>query len=294
MTAAVLHTFATLPSMLPSYGRVVVSKKPLLAPVARVPAPIEIQVQRVALSASHIQRYRGVCGIPAAAGLPPAYLHIAAMPLHMRLFTMPEFPVKILGLIHLRNTITQYKPIASDENLKLTVTFDTMRDTPVGQEYDIVTRYEAAGQTVWEEVSTMLARRAPAAGGKRPTIDRSNHPKDGSVLTRSLAIAKNTGLRYAPVSGDFNPIHLMATTAKLFGFKQAVAHGMWSLARCLGEVADQLPAAPLRIDTQFKLPVYLPTSALLHCWKSSQGTDISLCMPKGDRLHLAMQVRPLV
>jgi hypothetical protein len=68
---------------------------------------------------------------------------------------------------------------------------------------------------------------------------------------------------------------------------------MWSLARCLGEVADKLPTQRLRIDTQFKLPVYLPTYAVLQCWKTAQGTDISLCMPRGDRLHLAMQVRSL-
>jgi hypothetical protein len=47
------------------------------------------------------------------------------------------------------------------------------------------------------------------------------------VKTDTLAITENTGWRYARVSGDFNPIHLTARTAKMFGFKQAVAHGMF-------------------------------------------------------------------
>ncbi|MDQ9817487.1 MaoC/PaaZ C-terminal domain-containing protein, partial [Acinetobacter bereziniae] len=43
-------------------------------------------------------------------------------------------------------------------------------------------------------------------------------------------ILENTGRRYAKVSGDFNLIHIHAITAKAFGFKQAIAHGMWSKA----------------------------------------------------------------
>src|SRR5690606_12459729 len=150
-------------------------------------------------------------------------LHVAAMPFHMRLLTAAEYPVKVLGLIHLRNTIAQYKTVAEGEELRLTVAFDTLRDTPAGQEYDIFTRYDAADERFWEEVRTMFARRVePQAGGKRPTIERSKHPKDETVVTRPLEIAKNTGLRYASVSGDFNPIHLVAMTAKVFGFKQPV------------------------------------------------------------------------
>ena len=41
------------------------------------------------------------------------------------------------------------------------------------------------------------------------------------------------GRRYAAVSGDRNPIHLYALTAKAFGFPRQIAHGMWSKARCL-------------------------------------------------------------
>lgn len=169
-----------------------------------------------------------------------------------------------------------------------------MRVTDAGQEYDFTTRYLHDGQVVWEEISTMFARgnNPTKEGSKRPAIERSNHPASG-VSTETLEIAENTGWRYAAVSGDFNPIHLTATTAKWFGFKQAVAHGMWSLGRCLGAAARELPAAGIRIDTQFKLPVYLPSQALVRAWPVDGGLDISMCTPRGDRLHLAMQVRRL-
>lgn len=281
--------------MVPAYARVLLGGKPYSAPAGTVIEPVELEVRKVTLSAAHIQRYREVCAVPSSVtGLPPAYLHVLAMPLHMQLFVVKNFPVKVLGLIHLRNTIRVLGPVDERAPLRMRVHFETLRLTDYGQEYDFTTSYQQNGAIVWEEVSTMFARgnSAPKEGAKRPTIERSNHP-DSGVATETLAVAGDTGWRYARVSGDFNPIHLTARTAKMFGFKQAVAHGMWSMGRCLASAAPQLPNARIQVDTQFKLPVYIPSQALARTWAVDGGADISMCTMKGDRLHLAMQVRTL-
>jgi hypothetical protein len=49
----------------------------------------------------------------------------------------------------------------------------------------------------------------------------------------------------------------------------------------------------VQIDTQFKLPVYIPSQALARTWAVQDGVDISMCTPRGDRLHLSMQVRKI-
>lgn len=46
-------------------------------------------------------------------------------------------------------------------------------------------------------------------------------------------------------------------TAKAFGFKQAIAHGMWSKAKALASI--ELPSA-YEADVWFKLPMYLPST----------------------------------
>jgi len=280
--------------MVPAYARVLLGSKPYSAPDGTVITPIELEVRTVKLSRTHLQQYREICGVTTGAGLPPAYLHIVAMPLHMQLFIADKFPVKVLGLIHLRNTIRVLKDVPIDTPLRLNVYFDTLRLTDIGQEYDFATRFSVDNEVVWEEVSTMFARgnAPPKEGSKRPSIERSNHPGTG-VATETLDIAENTGWRYARISGDFNPIHLTARTAKMFGFKQAVAHGMWSMGRCLGSAASHLPSGKIQVDTQFKLPVYLPSQALARTWPVDTGVDIAMCTPRGDRLHLAMQVRQL-
>lgn len=282
--------------MTPAYVRVILGKKPYVAPAGTMVEPVELEARQVRLSPGHLRRYRDVCGVPdAAPGAPPAYLHALAMPMHMQLFVARQFPVKVLGLIHLRNTIRVLQEIDAGAPLRLRVNFDAMRITAAGQEYDFTTRYEQNGVVAWEEVSTMFARGAsqPKEGSKRPTIERSAHPTSG-VYTETLEIAQNTGWRYAQVSGDFNPIHLTARTARMFGFKQAVAHGMWSLGRCLAAASQHLPKGPMQIDTQFKLPVYLPSQALARTWTADGGgVHISMCTPRGDRLHLSMQVSAL-
>jgi acyl dehydratase len=281
------RAFRGLPGMLFNYAKVVTSGKPLLAPEGVGVGRIAITADNVRVRASHLARYRKVCAIPDSNWLPPAYLHVLAMPLHMYVFSSPVFPVKVLGLIHLRNTIRCRRPIAPDAPLRLSVGCQAMRETPGGQEFDLLTSCELDGQVVWDEVSTMLARRV--IPGQRPKIERAG---DAQVKTE-LDVPVDTGRRYAWVSGDLNPIHLSAKTAGWFGFKQAVAHGMWSIARSLGEAAHLLPTQPIQIETYFKLPLYLPSKVIFRCQQSDHGISVSLSSGKGDRLHLITDVRLL-
>jgi len=173
MTKAEMLIFKHAPSMLPSLLRVLAGRKPYYAASGVVVTPIALEVPRVVLRQSHLQHYREVCVIPQSSTLPPAFLHVVAMPLHLQLFSAASFPVKVLGLIHLRNTIRLYRRIGLESPLRLGVSFDTLRVTDVGQEYDFVTRAESAGEVVWEEVSTMFARNpqsasCAAATGVRP------------------------------------------------------------------------------------------------------------------------------
>src|SRR5262245_15449914 len=151
-------SFGRLPSMIPAYARVLLGRKPYVAPDNTVIEPVMLEVRRLTISPRHLARYRSICAVPDGASLPPAYLHVLAMPVHMQLFVVHNFPVKVLGLIHLRNTIRVLDGVDVRQPLRLTVQFDTMRLTDMGQEYEYTTRFEQDGVVRWEEVSTMFAR----------------------------------------------------------------------------------------------------------------------------------------
>jgi len=278
-----------LPSMVWPFCKVLVVGKPLLAASDVTPPSLIVEAHDVRIDTAHLQRYADICGFTSSNVLPHTYLHVLAMPLHLRVFTHELFPVKVLGLVHIRNVIRQAQPITANSKLNLQVTYNSLRETDSGQEYDIITRCEAGGKLVWEEVSTMLARRVTP--GKRPSIERAQRDADRIVKEQTVGAAANTGRRYARVSGDFNPIHLFDRTAQAFQFKQTVAHGMWSLARCVGLAADSFADASIELDAQFKLPIYLPSEFVFRQQRVAGGADLTLSTPKGNRLHLVVQVR---
>ncbi|MFO1427624.1 MAG: MaoC/PaaZ C-terminal domain-containing protein [Steroidobacteraceae bacterium] len=89
------------------------------------------------------------------------------------------------------------------------------------------------------------------------------------------------------MSGDVNPIHLADVTARAFGFKAAIAHGMWSLARCAAELDAALPADGARaLEVAFKLPILLPAWVLLQSWPVTGGVGFALRDSQGERPHL--------
>jgi acyl dehydratase len=98
--------------------------------------------------------------------------------------------------------------------------------------------------------------------------------------------------RYAWVSGDYNPIHLSALTAKLFGFPQAIAHGLWNKARTLAALGERLPVANIDIEVEFKKPVRLPSEVALHA--SGAGSSGELWLKgSGDIEHMVGRWRPI-
>ncbi|MFF3414409.1 MaoC family dehydratase [Streptomyces sp. NPDC002698] len=122
--------------------------------------------------------------------------------------------------------------------------------------------------------------------GRDPAHRQDPTPQRDSEPLPALAewhLAPDVGRRYGAVSGDRNPIHLHPLTARLFGFPRAVAHGMWTVARCLAEYG---PGQPAEVRAEFRAPVLLPGAVTY----AARGTSFEL--RSGGRLHLTGRVRP--
>ncbi len=96
----------------------------------------------------------------------------------------------------------------------------------------------------------------------------------------------DAGRRYASVSGDHNPIHLYGLTAKAFGFPRQIAHGMWSMARCVGALENRLPDA-VTVAVAFKRPILLPGTVAFGSRRVDDGYAFSLSSPATGAPHLA-------
>ena len=199
----------------------------------------------VAVDRNRLAAYDRVCGFGLSDMLPPTYPHMLAFPMHLALMTGGDFPLPAIGLVHIANRITVYRRIAAGEPLSLRVWATPLEPHPRGRRFDIRTEVRVGDELVWEEVSTNLSRGqgdAPSAAAGRPAVQR------GAFGDRDLAAAgRSRPPATARVSGDFNPIHVHPLSARLFGFPTAIAHGMWTKARCLAALGPVCrPPTPSR------------------------------------------------
>jgi hypothetical protein len=127
-----------------------------------------------------------------------------------------------------------------------------------------------------------MLRRGGGDAGERASRSRSKR-KAPPAASAEWRLPGNLGRRYASVSGDSNPIHIHPLTARLFGFPRAIAHGMWTKARCLAALEPALPGA-YTVSVEFLKPILLPGKVGF----GSDGDDF--VVRSGDTIHLQGKV----
>ena len=211
-----------------------------------------------------------------------------------------SFPYPLMGTIHLTNRIQQFKSIPI--NCKVSVRI-SVSDQVIQHEKGLC--FTAVSEVFSKDFKTLLWRNEAVmlkrgVGSKIPHVQGEilyeSTIKDRDVANleevQQFVVPSNMGRQYAAVSGDYNPIHLTAPSAFLFGFRGgAIAHGMWTKARALASLMpDHLPDSEEGGDAvigdayvEYKTPLFLPSTAIL----SSKKTENS-CV---DRTSLVFEVK---
>ena len=243
----------------------------------------------------NLNDYRKICGFADNGKVPITYFAVLSQTLQMNMMVKEPFPFAMLGLVHVDNSVTQYRPIGERETVAMSVTFDNLRDHAQGQQFDFVTTVKSADKVIWKGTSTYLSR------SKKPSSSQDKKSTPRPVTVKPLVnekgvhsifeVPEDIGRRYAFVSGDFNLIHLHPLSARAFGFPKAIAHGMWSKAKCLA-MMDELPDA-CTVEVSFKLPIFLPAEVELiadpvaQLESAADTCAFGLYSSKNDKPHLA-------
>ncbi len=253
---------------------------------------IEATLAPVAPDPVRLAAYREVCGFAGSETLPATWPQVLATPIHMALLTDASFPLKPLGIVHTRNRITVHEDLPSDARLGLRCWVEGHRQHRLGVEFDLETEAAIDARTVWSSTATILARTRSGGGGDKPN-KQTPPPGEAPGHDRSTIwrLPGGQGRAYARVSGDFNPIHLTPWTAKLLGFRRQIVHGMWSLARCIAELEDDVPASGTTIDVAFRKPVMLPTPVLFTAGHDGETRTFALRTKDARKVHLEGQIR---
>lgn len=287
------RTFDKAPSTAPMMLKAVLPALPVIGGLpgvkhaAKDVPDLVLERSGVTVDPAHLAKYNRVCGFSESDTLPATYPHMSAFPLHMALMTDTAFPFAPMGLVHLRNSITQHRPIGVGESFDVSVRAADLRPHPKGRLVDLLTTVTVDGKVVWDETTTLFAR------GKGGSEERTPAPLEGVEAPSGAAqwkLGGDLGRRYGAVSGDRNPIHLHPLTAKAFGFPRNIAHGMWTKAHVLAALQNRLPKA-FTIDVEFKKPILLPGTVTFG--SRTDGGVTTVGVTSGDKPHLVGRITPV-
>src|SRR5574343_238382 len=238
----------------------------------------------VVVDAQKAAAYAKVCGFSKVHGVPMLFLHMEAFPLAMMLFGSKRFPWPAMGIVHLANSATLHQRVQSGDVLRIEVQTGELFKHEKGQVFTLHARASRDGQLVWESTWTLLRM-----GVRRPQGDiYVSALGELPPLSRQADFYAEAGIgrRYGLVSGDINPIHLSAITAKFLGFRRAVAHGMWTKAKALSTLLPREDVAYASVQVEFKTPLFLPARASLWAMRDEHGAVFEVRNARGDKPHL--------
>jgi acyl dehydratase len=290
------RTLASAPQILPLYARAAAPMIPGASLLPFVPGgggeipELELELGGVRAKPEALAAYARVCGFALRDHLPATYPHVLAFPLQMAVMADGSFPFGAVGLVHVENRIVQRRPIAVGEELTLHVRPTKLEPHPKGRTFTLQTIAMSGDEIAWESVSTFLRR---GRGKAEATMTEGFEPLPAETpASAEWRLGGDLGRRYAAVSGDRNPIHMHALTAKPLGFPAAIAHGMWTKARCLATLESRLPDA-FAVDVRFRKPILLP--ARVEFAERDRGDEIAIAVRDAKRQtpHLDGRVRPL-
>ncbi|MGO1193643.1 MAG: MaoC/PaaZ C-terminal domain-containing protein [Nesterenkonia sp.] len=213
--------------------------------------------------------------------LPSVLIHIAAFPVQMGLMSGRDFPLALLGMVHLANTVEHHQPIMANTPLQILVDAKNFRPHRKGTQVDITVDVYPQGVDVdsaepsallWSGVSTYLGIGSFVAG--RPEGEQARRGQGGFTPPKKTAqwnLSAGAGRDYAAVSGDYNPIHVSNIAAKALGQRGVIVHGMYSAARMLE--GREPESAGHRWSIEFEAPVALPAKVAFAAENVSPDTQ---------------------
>ncbi|MET1088270.1 MAG: MaoC/PaaZ C-terminal domain-containing protein [Arthrobacter sp.] len=255
------------------------------------------EVRGVAVDVGNLTAYQHLIGETASDVLPAGFIHALSFPLAMSVMNRDDFPLPLLGMIHLRNSVQQLSPVLFTDALDITANVENLRGHRSGTQVDVVSEVRLAGSTdtCWRGVSTYLAKGVFLPGIDKPSPAPVRAEFRAPDPTALWQLGVDTGRAYAAVSGDFNPIHLSVLSAKALGMRRSIAHGMYLASRALSDVGA-VRGDSFTWDVEFEAPVFLPCRVALDISSAHvpsgtwERSDFVAWNPRSGRRHFSGSV----
>jgi acyl dehydratase len=241
-----------------------------------------------------VTRGHGIAALGPAGLLPPTVTGMWENACVLELLRIAGFPLPARGFIPLANERVQLRSLAATEPFALSAKLGACKPSDGGMRVAVaVSVHNRLGQLC---ATSELSLFVPGDGGAVSVAGTESpsplqvEDREGWRTVRGWTLERSLGLRYARVSGDFNPSHLSSAAARFVGYERRILHGgcveaLIGNALIEGELGGD-PTALRRIASRFSAPVALPAKVTLQIRASEGGGAY--------RLSSADDERPLV
>jgi acyl dehydratase len=168
-----------------------------------------------------------------------------------------------------------------------------------GWEVTIVVDLVSGSDPLYRQSFTFLQfakhRQPPQAtttASSETETETSGEIKGGGRADTIRVLSVDPG-RWATLSKDYNPIHFFSSVAKLFGFKQRIAHGNQVLAKAITELYTSAKSqkSVSSLTVEFRRPVFVPSELEVRENRDRSGV-LALEIGSGDKVQVIARCSP--
>ena len=206
---------------------------------------------------AHVAKYRKLFGYQGS-HVPLGYFYLMAQRAQLALMLDARFPYAIPGLIHTSNGLRRHAAPDANSSFAIDVSVTPIQAAGDVRKIAFAVEISQSGQPV---VSCTSEYRIPGQSRNKATRQAEPEKLPTSFGQHNWTYEKSLIRRYAVLSGDYNPIHLSSWLARRLGFREAIAHGMYSVGRAAASIECQTSRPVIAISAEFRRPIPLPARA---------------------------------
>ncbi len=160
-------------------------------------------------------------------------------------------------------------PIPRGKALQVRANIESIDDD--GRRAVVMVRVATGTETQPEALVCLISAlfqisRAKGSGGKeKPSV-----PDTAQEIAR-IKLSRRSGLDFALLTGDFNPVHWVGMYARLSGFRNVILHGLGTFAHTVETlnrtVLNGRPDQLTMLELHFTRPLVLPGTPAVYCCK---------------------------
>jgi len=214
--------------------------------------------QKVRFTNEEIKTYKEAAG-STQEGVPKTMPFSKSFWSILEAMTKVEPALPLLSAVNMRAEYQQYKELEANKDYNLLTGVTKLVDGVKGFELYVSVTLLADWEKVWEGTTMVLFPNRRSKGPKEELPSWQEFSVEKFVLESCASATRS----WASITKDYNLIHLHDMTAKLFGQKGQICHGMWSMARSLSILENKFGCSIKQAKVDWKKPFY--------CGKTSQG-----------------------